>query len=86
MTVNTQPPTQPSTQPLVPIIDRVAAILYRQQLACVKLIHNTQNDVEMYRHHWAWIAFAYGTVSMTECQNDCIGRETDLCRATSGVR
>ena len=35
------PLTQPCTQPLVPIIDRGAAILYRQQLACVKLIHNS---------------------------------------------
>ena len=35
------PLTQPCAQPLVPIINRDAAILRRQQLACVKPIHNT---------------------------------------------
>ena len=34
------PLTQPCTQPLVPIINNGAAILRRQQLACVKPIHN----------------------------------------------
>jgi len=37
----TQPCTQPCTQPFVPVINRGVAILYRQQLACVKPIHNT---------------------------------------------